>query len=43
MTNLTNNLFAAVTSIAVSASLFAYAIIPAHNKLDRFFRYLDPR
>ena len=29
MTNLTNNLFAAVTSIAVSASLFAYAIVPA--------------
>ena len=29
MTNLTTNLFAAVTSLAVSASLLAYAIVPA--------------
>ena len=29
MTNLTHNLFAAVTSLAVSASLLAYAIVPA--------------
>ena len=29
MSNLTNNLFAAAFSIAISASLFSYAIIPA--------------
>lgn len=29
MTKLTNNLFAAAFSIAMSAGLFAYAIIPA--------------
>jgi len=29
MNNITNNLFAAAFSIVISASLFAYAIVPA--------------
>lgn len=29
MTNFTSNLFAAAFSIVISASLFAYAIVPA--------------
>ncbi|MEO1731160.1 MAG: enoyl-CoA hydratase [Pseudomonadota bacterium] len=33
MTTATNNLFAATFSIVISASLFAYAIIPASPNL----------
>lgn len=33
MTNITNNLFAAAFSIVISASLFAYAIVPASPTL----------
>ncbi|MEE4152871.1 MAG: enoyl-CoA hydratase [Erythrobacter sp.] len=33
MTNTTNNLFAAIISVGISAVLFAYAIIPASPSL----------